>query len=170
VSVVRARPQVGRADWGSFGAEPVRELYDTYAALLDDGDYPAWLDLFVDEASYMVIARENVERGLPLATIRCESRGMLADRLDALTATQFYARRFTRHLVTAVRPVDTGDGWLATTANFVIVETVEGETSMVHSAGGYRDRIVAREGELRFLEKTAVYDAALVPTSIIVPY
>jgi 3-phenylpropionate/cinnamic acid dioxygenase small subunit len=147
----------------------VRELYDSYAALLDEPDYGAWLDLFAADASYVVVARENVERGLPLATIRCDSRAMLADRIDALTTTQFLARRLTRHVVTAVRPHDSGDDWLATTANFVVVETIAGEQSSVHAAGAYRDRIVVVDGQLHFGAKTAVYDAALVPTSITVP-
>ena len=58
-------------------------------------------------ATYTVAARENVERGLPLATIRCDSRDMLADRIDALVSTQFHARRITRHVITAIRPVGT---------------------------------------------------------------
>ena len=163
---VDRRPRVA---WAPFDAREVRDLYDDYAVHLGDGDYESWLSLFVDDATYMVLARENVERGLPLATIRCDSRGMLADRLDALVSTQFHVRRITRHMITAVRAVGHGDGSLETTANFLLVETLPDEPTRIHSAGTYEDRIVRTADGLRFASKTAIYDSPLVPTSIIVP-
>src|SRR6476469_2187770 len=96
-----------RVPYADIGGDEVRDLYDDYAALLDDADYDGWLELFAEDATYMAIARENVERGLPLATMRCDSRAMLADRIDAVTRTQFFARRITRHMIAAVRPVHT---------------------------------------------------------------
>jgi salicylate 5-hydroxylase small subunit len=158
-----------RATWGRFDAEAVRDLYDDYAALLDEGAYADWLELFVVDASYRAVARENVERGLPLATMRCDSRAMLADRIDALVSTQFFARRVVRHLITAIRPVGGQADLLDVTANFVVLETLVDETTKVHSAGSYRDRLTATPDGPRFAEKVAVYDAALVPTSLIIP-
>lgn len=158
-----------RVPWGPFAADDVRALYDDYSAALDAGDYPAWLELFVADASYVVVARENVERGLPLATIRCDSRDMLADRIDALSTTQFHARRLGRHFVTAIRPVATSDAAIETTANFLLVETIDGEDTRVQSSGSYADVIVPTADGLRFAGKTAIYDAALVPTSTVVP-
>lgn len=158
-----------RRGWASFDPNAVRDLYDDYAAFLDAGDYASWLELFDESASYTVTARENVERGLPLATIRCDSRGMLADRVDALVSTQFHVRRITRHVISAIRPVGVDDDVLHTSANFVLVETIEDESTRIQSAGTYADVIAVVCGELRFVEKRAVYDAALVPTSLIVP-
>ena len=158
-----------RATWGTFSSADVRDLYDEYVAALDDADWARWLELFVEDAQYVVTARENVERGLPLATIRCDSRGMLADRLDALATTQFHARRLPRHFVSAVRPVDVSDGELHTTANFLLIETIDGEDSRVQSAGSYADVIVATGEGLRFSRKMAIYDAAIVPTSVVSP-
>ena len=165
-AAARTRARVG---WGTFDAQAVHDLYVDYAAFLDDADYESWLDLFVEDATYMVIARENIERGLPLATIRCDSRGMLADRIDALRTTQFTTRRITRHLVTAIRPVDLVDDALEATANFLLVETLPDEMTHVHSAGSYADRIVTTADGLRFASKTSIYDSPLVLTSIIVP-
>jgi 3-phenylpropionate/cinnamic acid dioxygenase small subunit len=158
-----------RVPWGTFVADEVRTLYEEYAATLDAADYGAWLDLFVDDATYIVTARENVERGLPLATIRCDSKGMLADRIDALVTTQFHARRLGRHFVTAIRPVASNEMALETTANFLLVETIDGEDSRVQSVGSYADVIVPTAAGLRFVAKCAIYDAALVPTSVVVP-
>ncbi|MEO7398490.1 MAG: aromatic-ring-hydroxylating dioxygenase subunit beta [Ilumatobacteraceae bacterium] len=158
-----------RVPWSDIAADDVRDLYDDYAILLDQSDYDAWLELFVEDATYMVVALENVERGLPLATMRCDSRAMLADRINAIVNTQFFARRLTRHLITAVRPVRTEPGSVETTANFVVVETLVDEMSTLHSAGSYADRIVRTEHGPRFAMKSAIYDAPLVPTSLIVP-
>lgn len=158
-----------RSSWGPFDAQTVGELYDDYAALLDDGRYDAWLELFVADATYAVSALENVERGLPLATIRCDSRAMLADRIGALTTTQFYARRIARHMISAIRPVAVDADSLEVTANFVVFETLVDEATRVHSAGSYADRLVATDDGPRFTTKLAIYDAPLVPTSLIVP-
>ena len=86
-----------------------------------------------------------------------------------LTSTQLFARRLVRHIVTAIRPVGGDTSSLHVTANFVVLETLVDEQTKVHSAGAYRDRIVATADGPRFAEKEAVYDAPLVPTSLIVP-
>lgn len=147
----------------------IRDLYDDYAFLLDEGDYDAWLDLFTDGCDYRVVARENWERGLPLATIRCDSRAMLADRIDTLRTTQFFAARTMRHFVSAVRPAGTDGGRTAVTANFLVTETLADEPARVHSVGQYRDQIVTVDDDLRFTQKLAIYDAALVLTSLVIP-
>jgi 3-phenylpropionate/cinnamic acid dioxygenase small subunit len=143
----------------------VRELYDEYSYLLDEGDYDGWLDLFTEDCDYRIVARENWERGLPLATMRCDSRAMLADRLDSIRHTQFFAARTMRHFVSAVRP-GAGEG---VTANFLVTETLPDDPSRIHSVGQYRDEVTSSGGALRFSRKLAIYDAPLVLTSLIVP-
>jgi 3-phenylpropionate/cinnamic acid dioxygenase small subunit len=156
---------VKRAPWGDIDAAAVRDLYDDYAALLDAADYESWLELFTEDASYSATARENVERGLPLATMRCDSRAMLADRIDALVGTQFFARRMTRRFVGSIRPV--GNAHIA--ANFVVIESLVEAPPFVAATGVYDDEVVATADGMRFRRKTAVYDAPLVTTSLIVP-
>ena len=142
----------------------LRDLYDEYTWLLDEGDYDTWLDLFTDDCDYRVVARENHERGLPLATIRCESRAMLADRIHAIRNTQFFAPRVMRRFTGPPRPAG-GE----VVASFLVVETVEAEPTRVHMAGQYRDLVVETAAGLRVSRKLAVYDSPLVPTSLILP-
>ena len=59
---------------GAVERARLRDFYDDYVAYLDEGDFDSWLDLFVEESEYRVVSRENFERGLPLATMRCDSR------------------------------------------------------------------------------------------------
>jgi 3-phenylpropionate/cinnamic acid dioxygenase small subunit len=156
---------VRRAPWGDLSAADVRDLYDDYAALLDAADYDGWLELFTADATYQAIARENVERGLELATMRADSRAMLADRLDALANTQFFARRMTRRFVGSIRPVGPG----RVSASFVVIESLVEAPPFVTATGVYDDEVVATPDGVRFRRKLAVYDAPLVATSLIVP-
>ncbi len=158
-----------RVPWGDVAADDVRDLYDDYAALLDAGDYDAWLELFTAEVTYSAIARENVERGLELATMRADSRAMLADRLDALVGTQFFARRMTRRFVGSIRPVAAAAGTVTIHANFVVIESLVEAPPFVAATGVYDDVVVGTADGVRFARKIAVYDAPLINTSLIVP-
>jgi len=156
----------------------VRDFYDDYAGLLDDGDFEAWLELFTADCQYQVMARENFERGLPLATMRCDSRAMLADRIAAIRNTQFFAPRTLRHFVSGVRlkppapdeSAGTGaEGSFEATANFLVTETFFDGPSALHTVGQYVDRFVWSQGRLLLQSKMAVYDAGLVTTSLVYP-
>jgi 3-phenylpropionate/cinnamic acid dioxygenase small subunit len=147
----------------------VQELYDAYVTCLDDDDLEAWPEFFTDDCFYQVIPRENWDRDLPLATLRCESKAMLRDRVVSLRETSFYAPRYTRHLWSALRITGTDDGVIRTQANYCVLETLVDEATKVLSAGRYIG-LVVRDGErLRFKEKHCVFDSVVVPTSLVYP-
>ena len=66
------------------------QLYADYAAIVDAADWDAWCELFTEEGVYRLVPRENFERGLPLATLSFESKGMLKDRAHAIRETLFH--------------------------------------------------------------------------------
>jgi 3-phenylpropionate/cinnamic acid dioxygenase small subunit len=147
----------------------LQELYDAYVTCLDDNDLESWPEFFTDDCFYQVIPRENWDRDLPLATLRCESKAMLRDRVVSLRETSLYAPRTTRHLVSALSITGTQDGVIRTQANYCVLETVVDEATKVFNAGRYLD-VVVREGEdLRFKEKHCVFDSVVVPTSLVYP-
>src|SRR5438046_4814181 len=86
--------------------DEIEELYANYCACLDDGELERWPDFFTDACVYKIIPRENFDRGLPLALVLCESKGMLQDRVEALRRTSVYAPRALRHLVSNIRLLD----------------------------------------------------------------
>ena len=149
----------------------VVELYDEYNHLLDSADFDAWLQLFTEDCDYRVVARENVDQGLPLATIRCESRAMLADRIAAIRSTQFHRPRLIRRFVSGLRvvPDEPGVDGIAMRASFLMVESTNDEPTRILLAGEHRDIVVAVDGRLCFARKVCVYDSPLVPTSLIHP-
>lgn len=139
-------------------------------ALLDARCYDEWVELFVEYCVYRVVPRENDERGLPLAALSFESKGMLQDRIYGITQTLFHEPYYQRHLVSSLLLHAETDGTLAVEANYAVIQTKAGEFSKVFSAGRYRDRIISvTDGSLRFKEKVAVFDSELIANSLIYP-
>ena len=88
----------------------IEDLYARYAAALDDGPLETWPELFTEVCLYQVIPRDNYDLGLPLAIMRCESRGMLRDRVHAVQETIMHEPRYLRHHITNIRATDADAG------------------------------------------------------------
>lgn len=147
----------------------VEDLYTAYAEALDGGDFERWPGFFTEDAWYEVIPRENHERGLPLATIRCESRAMIEDRVTAIRETLMFEPRYMRHILSGFRIGPEEGDVLPVTASYLVLETLPDEATRVFNAGRYLDRLVREDGALRFREKRCVFDSCLVPNSLIFP-
>lgn len=147
----------------------IEDLLFAYAAAIDD-ELERWPGFFTPDAVYKVIARENHDRGFPIATILCEGNGMMHDRVTAIRQTMVYLPRTVRHAITNVRILASEGGRTRATANFAVYESYPNDASKLLVAGRYLDAIErARDGVLRFAEKTCVYDGNLVLGSLIYP-
>lgn len=147
----------------------LEDLYARYAEYLDDGPLESWPECFTESCLYLIIPRENVERGLPLAVMRCESRDMLKDRVTAIRETMLYEPRYLRHHVTNLRVLSHIASEVQAVANFTVVEVLPEELPRILLTGRYRDRLQREDGAWRFTERHCVYDSTLVPNSIIYP-
>jgi len=147
----------------------LEELYAAYCASLDEERFEDWPAFFTDDCIYKIIPRENVERGLPLATWFCEGKSGLLDRVVAIRKTMMYAPRYVRRLVTGLRILGWEGEALAVRANYLALETLLDEPTRIFNCGEYRDRLTVVGGELRFHEKLCVFDSLLVPNSVIFP-
>lgn len=147
----------------------LEDLYAAYSACLDEERFEEWPDFFVEQCLYRIIPRDNFERGLPLATWHCESRGYLRDRVAAIRKTAVYAPRYVRRMVSGIRILGWQDGVLEVRANYLALETLQDELTRVLNTGQYRDRLVVAESKLRFKEKLCIFDSLLVPNSLIYP-
>jgi len=145
-------------------------LYARYAMLLDEGPLAEWPSLFFEDAQYKATSRENVERGWPLALMLCESRGALEDRANAIENLSLTIPRRVRHMTSGIVVEPQGSDRWAVQANFAVFETVEGQQTVCFAAGRYRD-VVGRDsdGALRFREKLAICDSALIRNSLVYP-
>jgi len=146
----------------------IEDLMAEYTHVLDDGDLNEWPMLFVEDCFYQVIPRENHDQGLPLATIRCESRGMLEDRVMAVQETSMFEPRYLRHITSGLRYHE-ADGVISAQSSYAVFETVQDEYTRVFNVGRYLDEIVRDEGRLRFRRRICVFDSELVPNSMVYP-
>jgi 3-phenylpropionate/cinnamic acid dioxygenase small subunit len=147
----------------------IEDLYTEYCAALDDGRYEAWPELFTEACLYRIVPRDNHDRGLPIALIHCESRGMLRDRVVAIRETAYFAPRLLRHLVSGIRSEIAGDRTIVSQANYLVLQTLADRPTELFNSGRYLDRIVRDEGRLRFQERLCVFDSIVVPNSLIIP-
>lgn len=145
------------------------DLNARYASVVDDGPLDAWPDFFLDECTYRIQPRENFDRGLPLATLSFESRGMLQDRVYSVRETLFHDPYYQRHIVSLPQILSSGDNGTRCITNYVVIRTRRNELSAVYNAGRYLDWIVATPEGLRFRERIAVFDSELIPNSLIYP-
>ena len=146
----------------------ITDLYTDYAATLDESRYDDWLALFAEDCSYIVQPRENYDAGLPLATMRLESRGMLQDRIHGVTDTLFHAPYYQRHIIGCPRIKTADDGWHVE-ANYLVIRTHSDQPSDILSAGRYIDQLIEEAGSMKFTRKLCVFDTELIPNSLIYP-
>ena len=147
----------------------IEDLYTAYAAALDEDDLDSWPEFFTEECLYQVIPRDNFDRDLPLALIRCESRAMLRDRVTAVRETTMFEPRYVRHLISNIRVSPETNGVIEAQANCAVFETMTDAYTRVFNVGRYLDKLVREDGRLLISEKRCVYDSVLVPNSIIYP-
>jgi salicylate 5-hydroxylase small subunit len=145
------------------------QLYASYASIVDAADWDAWCELFTEECSYRLVPRENFERGLPLATLSFESKGMLKDRAHAIRETLFHDPYYQRHIVGAPRVLRVEGETIHCEANYAVFRTKLSELTTVFNVGRYLDAVVRTPGGLKFASRQCIYDSELIPNSIIYP-
>jgi salicylate 5-hydroxylase small subunit len=147
----------------------LQKLYNDYASSLDDGPLSDWTEFFTEECLYLIQPRDNYDAGLPMAVVRCESRGMLRDRVTAVQETIMFEPRYLRHHITNIEADDASSEEFQVRANYSVIEVLNDDLPRILSAGRYLDTIVVEDGVLRFKEKRVIYDSVLVPNSLIYP-
>ena len=145
------------------------QLQAEYAARVDAADWEGWCGLFTEDCVYRLVPRENHERGLPLATLSFESKGMLRDRAYAIRETLFHDPYYQRHVVGVPRVLHVAPGEWRCETNYAVFRTKLSELTTVFNVGRYLDSIVHTPQGLRFASRVCVYDSELIPNSIIYP-
>ncbi|MEO6973468.1 MAG: aromatic-ring-hydroxylating dioxygenase subunit beta [Rhodoferax sp.] len=140
-----------------------------YVAALDEQRFDAWPEFFLPDATYKVQARENFDRGLPLALIDLESQGMMNDRVYGVTQTIFHAPYYMRHIVSPARVLSTDSGVIHAQANYAVFRTKPAGVSEVYNVGRYIDQIVRTEAGLRLQSRCCIYDSEMILNSLIYP-
>lgn len=150
-------------------AHELQALYASYCACIDERRYEEWPRFFTEDGVYKLMPRENFDRGLPLATLAFESRGMLEDRIFGITQTLLHAPYYQRHIVGGIRVKEVAGKQIHSEANYLVIRTKQNELSEVFNAGRYIDVVVREGAGLLFQQRYCVFDSELIPNSLIYP-
>ena len=147
----------------------IDQLNADYAAALDEKRFDDWPDFFLEDGHYKLQARENFDRGLPLALMAMESRGMMKDRVYGVTQTIFHGPYYMRHVIGAARVLSVNGNTVDAEAGYAVFRTKPGGISEVYNVGRYIDTLVRVESALKIKSRLAVYDSEMVLNSLIYP-
>ena len=145
------------------------ELMASYADCIDDGRFEDWLELFTEDASYKVVARDNHDRGLPATMVLCTNKNMIRDRIAALLGATKYNFHYDRHVVGQLRVRPRSDDEWELRASYAVFQTSDEGRSSLFSVGRYDDRIRRQGDRLLFCEKTVVVDTFAIPGMLATP-
>jgi anthranilate 1,2-dioxygenase small subunit len=144
-------------------------LYAEYAQTIDDDRLEDWPGLFVENGKYRVTTRENHGKGLSLAMMYCDGRGMMSDRISALRLANIYEPHVYCHLTSCVRIVDCTSGEIRSQANFAVIRTMQEGDQIIFACGRTYDRIVEMDERLLFKDRLVVLDSRQVDTLLVIP-
>ncbi len=147
----------------------IEALCTDYVHCIDDGRLEAWPDFFTEDGRYRVITRENHELELPAGLIYCDGKGMLRDRISALREANVFEPHVYRHMVSAVKPLESDGGAHCSAANFTVTRTMADGAMSLFACGRYLDRVVEQDGELKFAERLVILDSRRIDTLLVIP-
>ena len=147
----------------------IDQLYAAYAAALDEKRFDDWPEFFVEDGRYVLQARENFDRRLPLALMDLESKGMMKDRVYGITQTIYHGSYYTRHVVSPARVLSAEGEVVTAQANYAVFRTRPAGVSEVYNVGRYIDEIVRTGEGLKFRRRLCVYDSEMILNSLIYP-
>ena len=147
----------------------VERLLARYVQCIDDDRLEDWPAFFTEHCDYRLVARDNAERGLPLATFSCNSRGMLTDRVVALRHANIYEAHRYRHLVGSTLLLDASADAIVARSHYAVFRTRTNGVSEPYSVGVYDDRIVFDAGALRFCAKCVTFDTLRIDSLLATP-
>jgi 3-phenylpropionate/cinnamic acid dioxygenase small subunit len=149
--------------------DALRDFYDEYYNVLDDVRLEEWPAFFTEDCIYRVIPRENFEAGYTLSTMYAESRGMLIDRVMALTRTQMYAPRYYRRFPGPLRIISRDGEDVRTRHNLLVVQTMTDKQTEIVLSAVCHDVLVPDNGTPKLTERIVVFDSEMIPNSLIYP-
>ena len=151
--------------------QEVNEFNAAYAAALDEQRLIDWVEMFTEDAFYVVISRENADHGLPVGLIYCDSKRMIHDRAFALEKTTMFAPRYLRHIIGNLQVLgEAPDGDIRARANYVVIQVLfDRPEAKLHQVGAYHDVFRRVDGALKLAERRCIYDSLLIDNALCLP-
>jgi anthranilate 1,2-dioxygenase small subunit len=141
-----------------------------YAAALDEQRLMDWVEMFTDDAFYVVISRENADKQLPVGLIYCESKAMIHDRAFALEKTAMFAPRYLRHIIGNLQVLGEARHQIHARANYALIQVLyDRPEAKLHQVGVYQDVFRRVNGGLKLAQRRCIYDNLLVDNALCLP-
>ena len=149
----------------------IEEFNTAYAAALDEQRLDDWAEMFTEDAFYVVISRENADRGMPVGLIYCDSKRMIYDRALALEKTAMFAPRYLRHIIGNLQILDRDDDErIRARANYAVIQVLfDRPEAKLHQVGVYHDVFRRQGGVLKLAERRCIYDSLLIDNALCLP-
>jgi anthranilate 1,2-dioxygenase small subunit len=148
----------------------VDQFNAAYAAALDEQRLSDWVEMFTDDAFYVVISRENADKNMPVGLIYCDSKAMIHDRAFALEKTAMFAPRYLRHIIGNLQVLGEEGGTVRARANYAVVQVLyDRPEAKLHQVGVYHDIFRRVNGTLKLAERRCIYDNLLVDNALCLP-
>lgn len=148
----------------------VDQFNAAYAAALDEQRLSDWVEMFTDDAFYVVISRENADKGMPVGLIYCDSKAMIHDRAFALEKTAMFAPRYLRHIIGNLQVLGVENGVVRARSNYAVIQVLyDRPEAKLHQVGVYHDLFRRSDGALKLAERRCIYDNLLVDNALCLP-
>ena len=151
----------------------IDDLNAAYAACIDSDRLEEWPHFFADPCLYQIVPRENCDANLPQAIVRCDSQGMLKDRIVAHREANIFGPHVYRHIIGRAHVIDEHDATIETRTNYAVYRTwldsVNYGKSELFNVGEYRDRFIMKDQRALILERTVVADTSRIDSLLVTP-
>ncbi|MES2495439.1 MAG: anthranilate 1,2-dioxygenase small subunit AndAd [Pseudomonadota bacterium] len=147
----------------------LQALLDQYIDIIDNDRLEEWPALFVEDALYEIIPRENEDAGFPAPVIRCDNQRMMRDRVISLRNANIFSPQAYRHFLSGLTVVASDAESAEFTCNYLVINSNQAGQSFVYQTGRYKSRVVRRDGEWRFASKRCIFETSRVQTLLALP-
>jgi anthranilate 1,2-dioxygenase small subunit len=149
--------------------EALQDLVCDLALCIDDGPHERIAQFFTEDTLYLVIPRREYDLGRKVGFMRCESRGMLEDRLAAMKNGNIFEPHQYRHVVSNVFVDGISEGVVRMRTPFILVRTAQDGIGQIFASGKYLDEVVTRDERLQIRKRIVVLDSHRIDTLLVLP-
>lgn len=139
-----------------------------YAQLLDSQQFDQWVELFNEEAIYIVTTKYEQFLGRDLSVIRCSNKNMIKDRINGLIKAVFFRERNQRRIVGPLN-LTVNDTEIYGCTSFALYESYSDNESKLIATGEYQTTFKRDIDRISIMKKICVIDSQVFPDSLIYP-
>ncbi len=140
-----------------------------YARCIDDGRLADWPGFFEPDCVYRITTADNHRQGYPAGIIHADSRGMLHDRVSALSEANIYEQHSYRHILGAPAILSESEAEVRSETAFLVVRIMRGGGSEIFATGRYLDHYRIAGGRASIAKRVVVCDSSRIDTLLALP-